>query len=201
MKIFRFILSIILTILSCFFIIKCSNGTVIFTLLIFLLMSIPFYLLYKDKRKNKLYTIIVSTIILLLTSYILSNTINITSSICYHLGIDTTEEMINYSYTKITFSFNILFTFLYFISLFLNLFITFDNFIEEKSNNKIDILSSIIFLLNIIIYLNAYFNSKLPEITNYSMIYNNADYVSQFYGLFAIMFICIILYNKINSQD
>ena len=201
MKIFRFILSIILTILSCFFIIKCSNGTVIFTLLIFLLMSIPFYLLYKDKRKNKLYTIIVSTIILLLTSYILSNTINITSSTCYHLGIDTTEEMINYSYTKITFSFNILFTFLYFISLFLNLFITFDNFIEEKSNNKIDILSSIIFLLNIIIYLNAYFNSKLPEITNYSMIYHNTDYVSQFYGLFAIMFICIILYNKINSQD
>ena len=201
MKIFRFILSIILTILSCFFIIKCNNGTVIFTLLFFLLMSIPFYLLYKDKRKNKLYTIIVSTIILLLTSYILSNTINITSSTCYHLGIDTTEEMINYSYTKITFSFNILFTFLYFISLFLNLFITFDNFIEEKSNNKIDILSSIIFLLNIIIYLNAYFNPKLPEITNYSMIYHNADYVSQFYGLFAIMFICIILYNKINSQD
>ena len=201
MKIFRFILSIILTILSCFFIIKCSNGTVIFTLLIFLLMSIPFYLLYKDKRKNKVYTIIVSIIILLLTVYIISSAVDITSSTWYLLGIDTTEETINYSYTKVSFSFNILFTFLYFISLFLNLFITFDNFIEDKNNNKIDILFSIIFLLNIIIYLNAYFNPKLPEITNYSMIYNNADYVSQFYGLFAIMFICIILCNKINSQD
>ena len=201
MKIFRFILSIILTILSCFFIIKCNNGTVIFTLLIFLLMSIPFYLLYKDKRKNKVYTIIVSIIILFLTVYIISSAVDITSSTWYLLGIDTTEETINYSYTKVSFSFNILFTFLYFISLFLNLFITFDNFIEDKNNNKIDILFSIIFLLNIIIYLNAYFNPKLPEITNYSMIYNNADYVSQFYGLFAIMFICIILCNKINSQD
>ena len=201
MKIFRFILSIILTILSCFFIIKCSNGTVIFTLLIFLLMSIPFYLLYKDKRKNKVYTIIVSIIILFLTVYIISSAVDITSSTLYLLGIDTTEETINYSYTKVSFSFNILFTFLYFISLFLNLFITFDNFIEDKNNNKIDILFSIIFLLNIIIYLNAYFNPKLPEIINYSMIYNNVDYVSQFYGLFAVLFICIILYNKINSQD
>ena len=201
MKIFRFILSIILTILSCFFIIKCSNGTVIFTLLIFLLMSIPFYLLYKDKRKNKVYTIIVSIIILFLTVYIISSAVDITLSTWYLLGIDTTEESINYSYTKVSFSFEILFVFLYFISLFLNLFITCNNFIKDKSNNKIDILSSIIFLLNIIIYLNAYFNSKLPEITNYSMIYHNADYVSQFYGLFAIMFICIILYNKINSQD
>ena len=199
MKIFKFILSIILTILSCFFIIKCNDGNSIFTLLILLLMSIPFYLLYKDKRKNKIYTIIVSLIVLFLTSYILSNTINITSSSWYYLG--TTEESINYSYTKVSFSFEILFVFLYFISLFLNLFITCNNFIKDKSNNKIDILSSIIFLLNIIIYLNAYFNSKLPEITNYSMIYHNADYVSQFYGLFAIMFICIILYNKINSQD
>ena len=201
MKTFRFILSILLTILSCFFIIKCSNGTVIFTLLIFLLMSIPFYLLYKDKRKNKLYTIIVSTIILLLTIYIISNSVDITSSTCYHLGIDTTEEAINYSYTKVNISFNILFIFLYFISLFLNLFITFDNFIKEKSNNKIDILTSIIFLLNIIIYLNAYFSPKLPEITNYSNIYYNADYVSQFYGLFAVLFICIIFYTKINSRD
>ena len=201
MKIFRFVLSIILTILFCFFIIKCSNGTVIFTLLIFLLMSIPFYLLYKDKRKNKLYTIIVSTIILFLTIYIISSSVDINSSTCYHLGIDTTEEAINYSYTKVNFSFNILFTFLYFISLFLNLFITFDIFMGDKSNNKIDTLFSIIFLLNIIIYLNDYFNPKLPEITNYSMIYNNADYVSQFYGLFAVLFICIILYNKINSRN
>ena len=200
MKTFRFILSILLTILSCFFIIKCNNGTVIFTLLIFLLMSIPFYLLYKDKRKNKLYTIIVSTIILFLTIYIISSSVDITSSIWY-LGIDTTEEAINYSYTKVNISFNILFTFLYFISLFLNLFITFDNFIKEKSNNKIDILTSIIFLLNIIIYLNAYFNHKLPEITNYSNIYYNADYVSQFYGLFAVLFICIIFYTKINSRN
>ena len=199
MKIFKFILSIILTILSCFFIIKCNDGNSIFTLLFLLLMSIPFYLLYKDKRKNKIYTIIVSLIVLFLTIYILSNTINITSSSWYYLG--NSEESINYSYTKVSFSFEILFIFLYFISLFLNLFITCNNFIKDKSNNKIDILSSIIFLLNIIIYLNAYFNSKLPEITNYSMIYHNTDYVSQFYGLFAFMFICIILYNKINSQD
>lgn len=201
MKIFKFILNIILTILSCFFIIKCNDGTSIFTLLIFLLMSIPFYLLYKDKRKNKVYTIIVSTIILLLTIYIVSSAVDITSSSWYHLGIDTTEEAINYSYTKVNFSFNILFIFLYFISLFLNLFITFDNFIKDKSNNKIDTLFSIIFLLNIIIYLNAYFNPKLPEIANYSNIYYNADYVSQFYGLFAVLFICIILYNKINSRN
>ena len=201
MKIFRFVLSIILTILSCFFMIKYSDGSVIFTLFIFLLMSIPFYLLYKNKRKNKVYTIIVSTIILFLTIYIVSSAVDITSSSWYHLGIDTTEEAINYSYTKITFSFNILFIFLYFISLFLNLFITCNNFTKDKSNNKIDTLFSIIFLLNIIIYLNAYFNPKLPEITNYSMIYNNLDYVSQFYGLFAVLFICIILYNKINSQN
>ena len=199
MKIFKFILSIILTILSCFFVIKCNDGNSIFTLLILLLMSIPFYLLYKDKRKNKIYTIIVSTIVLFLMVYILSNTIDIVSSYGVYLG--NAEDSINYSYTKVSFSFEILFMFLYFISLFLNLFITCNNFIKDKSNNKIDILSSIIFLLNIIIYLNAYFNSKLPEIINYSMIYHNADYVSQFYGLFAIMFICIILYNKINSQD
>ena len=199
MKIFKFILSIILTILSCFFIIKCNDGNSIFTLLILLLMSIPFYLLYKDKRKNKIYTIIVSTIVLFLMVYILSNTIDIVSSYGVYLG--NAEDSINYSYTKVSFSFEILFMFLYFISLFLNLFITCNNFIKDKSNNKIDILSSIIFLLNIIIYLNAYFNSKLPEITNYSMIYHNTDYVSQFYGLFAFMFICIILYNKINSQD
>lgn len=199
MKIFKFILSIILTILSCFFVIKCNDGSSIFTLLILLLMSIPFYLLYKDKRKNKIYTIIVSTIVLFLMVYILSNTIDIVSSYGVYLG--NAEDSINYSYTKVSFSFEILFMFLYFISLFLNLFITCNNFIKDKSNNKIDILSSIIFLLNIIIYLNAYFNSKLPEITNYSMIYHNTDYVSQFYGLFAIMFICIILYNKINSQD
>ena len=199
MKIFKFILSIILTILSCFFIIKCNDGNSIFTLLILLLMSVPFYLLYKDKRKNKIYTIIVSLIVLFLTIYILSNTIDIVSSYGVYLG--NAEDSINYSYTKLSFSFNILFIFLYFISLFLNLFITCNNFIKDKSNNKIDILSSIIFLLNIIIYLNAYFNSKLPEITNYSMIYHNTDYVSQFYGLFAFMFICIILYNKINSQD
>ena len=199
MKIFKFILSIILTILSCFFVIKCNDGNSIFTLLILLLMSIPFYLLYKDKRKNKIYTIIVSTIVLFLMVYILSNTIDIVSSYGVYLG--NAEDSINYSYTKVSFSFEILFMFLYFISLFLNLFITCNNFIKDKSNNKIDILSSIIFLLNIIIYLNAYFNSKLPEIINYSMIYHNADYVSQFYGLFAFMFICIILYNKINSQD
>lgn len=199
MKIFKFILSIILTILSCFFVIKCNDDSSIFTLLILLLMSIPFYLLYKDKRKNKIYTIIVSTIVLFLMVYILSNTIDIVSSYGVYLG--NAEDSINYSYTKVSFSFEILFMFLYFISLFLNLFITCNNFIKDKSNNKIDILSSIIFLLNIIIYLNAYFNSKLPEITNYSMIYHNTDYVSQFYGLFAIMFICIILYNKINSQD
>ena len=131
--------------------------------------------------------------------YILSNTIDMVSSYGVYLG--NAEESINYSYSKVSFSFNILFIFLYFISLFLNLFITCNNFIKDESNNKIDILSSIIFLLNIIIYLNAYFNSKFPEITNYSMIYHDTDYVSQFYGLFAIMFICIILYNKINSQD
>lgn len=199
MKIFKFILSIILTILSCFFIIKCNDGNSIFTLLILLLMSIPFYLLYKDKRKNKIYTIIVSTIVLFLMVYILSNTIDIVSSYGVYLG--NAEDSINYSYTKVSFSFNILFILLYFISLFLNLFITCNNFIKDESNNKIDILSSIIFLLNIIIYLNAYFNSKLPEITNYSMIYHDTDYVSQFYGLFAVLFICIILYNKINSQD
>ena len=199
MKIFKFILSIILTILSCFFIIKCNDGNSIFTLLILLLMSIPFYLLYKDKRKNKIYTIIVSTIVLFLMVYILSNTIDIVSSYGVYLG--NAEDSINYSYTKLSFSFNILFIFLYFIFLFLNLFITCNNFIKDESNNKIDILSSIIFLLNIIIYLNAYFNSKLPEITNYSMIYHDTDYVSQFYGLFAVLFICIILYNKINSQD
>ena len=184
MKIFRFVLSIILTILSCFFIIKCSNGSVIFTLLIFLLMSIPFYLLYKDKRKNKVYTIIVSTIILFLTIYIISSSVDITSSTWYHLGIDTTEEAINYSYTKVNISFNILFIFLYFISLFLNLFITFDNFTKDKSNNKIDTLFSIIFLLNIIIYLNAYFNPKLPEITNYSMIYNNFTNITSIFTLY-----------------
>ena len=200
MKIFKFILSIILTILSCFFLIEYNkDGTMAFSLLIILLMSIPFYLLYKDKRKNKIYTIIVSTIVLFLTVYIISSSVDIVSSTWYYLG--NHEDSINYSYTKVSFSFEILFMFLYFISLFLNLFITCNNFIKDKSNNKIDILSSIIFLLNIIIYLNAYFNSKLPEITNYSMIYHNADYVSQFYGLFAIMFICIILYNKINSQD
>ena len=200
MKIFKFILSVILTILSCFFLIEYNkDGTMVFSFLIILLMSIPFYLLYKDKRKNKIYTIIVSTIVLFLMVYILSNTIDIVSSYGVYLG--NAEDSINYSYTKVSFSFEILFMFLYFISLFLNLFITCNNFIKDKSNNKIDILSSIIFLLNIIIYLNAYFNSKLPEVTNYSMIYHNADYVSQFYGLFAIMFICIILYNKINSQD
>lgn len=199
MKIFKFILSIILTILSCFFVIKCNDGSSIFTLLILLLMSIPFYLLYKDKRKNKIYTIIVSTIVLFLMVYILSNTIDIVSSYGVYLG--NAEDSINYSYTKVSFSFEILFMFLYFISLFLNLFITCNNFIKDKSNNKIDVLSCIIFLLNIIIYLNAYFSSKLPEITKYLDIYHNMNYVSQFYGFFAIMFICIILYNKINSQD
>lgn len=143
MKIFKFILSIILTILFCFFIIKCNDGNSIFTLLILLLMSIPFYLLYKDKRKNKIYTIIVSTIVLFLMVYILSNTIDIVSSYGVYLG--NAEDSINYSYTKVSFSFEILFMFLYFISLFLNLFITCNNFIKDKSNNKIDILSSIIF--------------------------------------------------------
>ena len=89
---------------------------------------------------------------------------------------------------------------LYFITLFVNLFACLNQYDKEDNNEKFDILIIITFLLNIFIYCNAYLNSNLPSLENYSILYHEESYVSSYYSLFAFIFILILIYNKINKK-
>lgn len=193
MNLIKFVLSVILTILAAFFMIASSGGIDLFVFLIFFIISLPFYFLYKSKnRKQKIITGIISLILIFVILYFTTGTVNV-------FGMST--SLITYQYSKTVFDWENLLLILYFVSLFVNVFIVFNQFVTEQNDKKIDILTNIVFILNIIIYLNVFFNPKLPDFENYINTYHNINYVSQFYGIFTIIFIILILYNKINSQD
>lgn len=204
MKIIKLVLSIILTILSLFFVIKVNSGNIetLLTLFIIFIISIPFYILYNtNNKKYRIISLIISVILFIGISSLLIETVTNTTIDTQFISIEGFESYdSSYQYNVFTINWEGLFMILYFITLFVNLFVCLNQYEKEDNNEKFDILIIITFLLNIFIYCNAYLNSNLPSLENYSILYHEESYVSSYYSLFAFIFILILIYNKINKK-
>lgn len=204
MKIIKLGLSVILTILSLFFVIKVNSGNfgTLLTLFIISITSIPFYILYNtNNKKYRIISLIVSVILFIGISSLLVETVTNTTGIVQFITIEGLESYdSSYQYNVFKINWEGLFMILYFITLFVNLFACLNQYDKEDNNEKFDILIIITFLLNIFIYCNSYFNNNLPNLDDYSIFYNEISYVSSYYGLFALIFILNLIYNKINQN-
>lgn len=204
MKIIKLVLSVILTILSLFFVIKVNSGNfgTLLTLFIIFITSIPFYILYNtNNKKYRIISLIVSVILFIGISSLLVETVTNTTGIVQFITIEGLESYdSSYQYNVFKINWEGLFMILYFITLFVNLFACLNQYDKEDNNEKFDILIIITFLLNIFIYCNSYFNNNLPNLDDYSIFYNEISYVSSYYGLFALIFILNLIYNKINQN-
>ena len=205
MKIIKLVLSIILTILSLFFVIKVNSGNIetLLTLFIIFIISIPFYILYNtNNKKYRIISLIISVILFIGISSLLIETVTNTTIDTQFISIEGFESYdSSYQYNVFTINWEGLFMILYFITLFVNLFVCLNQYEKEDHNEKFDILIIITFLLNIFIYCNSYFNNNLPNLDDYSIFYNEISYVSSYYGLFALIFILNLIYNKINQKN
>lgn len=205
MKIIKLGLSVILTILSLFFVIKVNSGNfgTLLTLFIISITSIPFYILYNtNNKKYRIISLIVSVILFIGISSLLVETVTNTTGIVQFITIEGLESYdSSYQYNVFKINWEGLFMILYFITLFVNLFACLNQYDKEDNNEKFDILIIITFLLNIFIYCNSYFNNNLPNLDDYSIFYNEISYVSSYYGLFALIFILNLIYNKINQKN
>lgn len=205
MKIIKLVLSIILTILSLFFVIKVNSGNIgtLLTLFIIFMISIPFYILYNtNNKKYRIISLIISVILFIGISSLLIETVTNTTIDTQSISIEGFESYdSSYQYNVFIINWEGLFMLLYFITLFVNLFVCLNQYEKEDNSQKFDILIIITFLLNILIYCNAYLNSNLPSLENYSILYNETSYVSSYYGLFSFIFILILIYNKINKIE
>lgn len=205
MKIIKLVLSVILTILSLFFVIKVNSGNfgTLLTLFIISITSIPFYILYNtNNKKYRIISLIVSVILFIGISSLLVETVTNTTGIAQFITIEGLESYdSSYQYNVFKINWEGLFMILYFITLFVNLFACLNQYDKEDNNEKFDILIIITFLLNIFIYCNSYFNNNLPNLDDYSIFYNEISYVSSYYGLFALIFILNLIYNKINQKN
>ena len=204
MKIIKLVLSVILTILSLFFVIKVNSGYfgTLLTLFIIFITSIPFYILYNtNNKKYRVISLIVSVILFIGISSLLVETVTNTTGIVQFITIEGLESYdSSYQYNIFKINWEGLFMILYFITLFVNLFACLNQYDKKDNNERFDILIIITFLLNIFIYCNAYLNSNLPRLENYNILYNEASYVSSYYSLFSFIFILILTYNKINKM-
>ena len=204
MKIIKLGLSVILTILSLFFVIKVNSGNfgTLLTLFIIFITSIPFYILYNtNNKKYRVISLIVSVILFIGISSLLVETVTNTTGIVQFITIEGLESYdSSYQYNIFKINWEGLFMILYFITLFVNLFACLNQYDKKDNNERFDILIIITFLLNIFIYCNAYLNSNLPRLENYNILYNEASYVSSYYSLFSFIFILILTYNKINKM-
>lgn len=205
MKIIKLVLSVILTILSLFFVIKVNSGNfgTLLTLFIISITSIPFYILYNtNNKKYRIISLIVSVILFIGISSLLVETVTNTTGIVQFIAIEGLESYdSSYQYNVFKINWEGLFMILYFITLFVNLFACLNQYDKEDNNEKFDILIIITFLLNIFIYCNSYFNNNLPNLDDYSIFYNEISYVSSYYGLFTLIFILNLIYNKINQKN
>ncbi len=205
MKIIKLVLSVILTILSLFFVIKVNSGNfgTLLTLFIISITSIPFYIFYNtNNKKYRIISLIVSVILFIGISSLLVETVTNTTGIVQFITIEGLESYdSSYQYNVFKINWEGLFMILYFITLFVNLFACLNQYDKEDNNEKFDILIIITFLLNIFIYCNSYFNNNLPNLDDYSIFYNEISYVSSYYGLFALIFILNLIYNKINQKN
>mgnify|MGYP001864471872 FL=1 len=200
MRIFKLFLAVIATIVSLCLAIKTNGGYLeinqgyfdsLFIYLIIFLISIPLFLLYKDKRNNKLYTIIMSLVVFLI---ILGSVYLFFQNKMISVYYLTNENVYSYDYQELGFYFDSFFKFLYFLFLFVTLLDCSYQFINNKTSK--DALTIIVLIFTIVIHLNILINLNLYYISD-----DNFRYISQNYWIFIIILICSLVYNKINSLN